>query len=404
MRRAIAAIAAAGIILGLAACAPEPDVIDLEIDQVDAAFSDDVQAQLQAAADAAMAATGSTGAVVGVYAPWAGEWVTGLGTGDPAMTVSAGGVTRSMTCDVLYSLVERGTVALDDTVAEWVESYPNAQDVTLGQLCDSTSGIRGYLPSVFPRILANPERVWSSRELAAYGLSKGRAFEAGTRFSDSDTGYVLLGIVLERVTGSSLARLYDEHVFTPLGMSDSRYSTAAPTEGALGGSYSTTTSDGAVNCAEPLDLSSLSPSAGGAASGVQSTVSDLATYVQALAAGARGYDTADRFTDARPTGSNQPAWFTADGGAYQAGTLVGQHGSLPGQLTAAYADRETGLAVVVVLNNSRASSVVARVLAWQLAAIASKAPAAEGRTAPESGLPWTAESLAGQVGSLAVCS
>ena len=144
-------------------------------------------------------------------------------------------------------------------------------------------------------------------------------------------------------------------------------------------------------------------SAGGAAAGGVSDVDDLATYARALAAGARSYDTEGRFADAR-TLRSQPSWFTADGGAFQAGSLVGQYGSIPGYLTAAFADRETGLAVVVVLNNSRASAALVRTLAWQLAAVASKAPAAEGRTAPESGLPWTAESLAGTISETAVCS
>jgi len=93
-----------------------------------------------------------------------------------------------------------------------------------------------------------------------------------------------------------------------------------------------------------------------------------------------------------------------DGGAYQAGTLVGQYGSVPGYLTAAFADRETGMAVVVVLNNSRASADVVRALAWELAAIASKAPAAEGETAPAAGLPWTPDTYAAEVQAGAVCA
>jgi D-alanyl-D-alanine carboxypeptidase len=69
----------------------------------------------------------------------------------------------------------------------------------------------------------------------------------------------------------------------------------------------------------------------------------------------------------------------------------------------AFADRETGLTVVAVLNNSRASAEAIRVLGWQLAAIASKAPAASGETAPPSGLPWTAEQLDGDLASVAIC-
>lgn len=410
--RAVGFIAAGALALGLAACAPEPPVIDVGIDQLDSALPGDVEAQLQQVTEGAMAATGSTGAIVGVYAPWAGQWVTGLGTtapgGEPVdadMSFKATAVTRAMTCDVLYALVERGTVELDDTVTEWLETYPNVKDVTLEQLCDSTSGIRGYANAIMPRLLAIPERKWVSRELAAYGLAPGRAFESGKQFSDSDTGYVLLGIVLERASGLSLDELYDEYVFTPLGMTETSFPTSIDDSGHwLGGLISRTDGNGDIKCAEPDDITALSPTAGAGAAGAVSTVSDLATYVRALAAGARSYDSEERFADPRTTGNSQPSWFTADGGAYQAGSLIGQHGSLPGYMTAAYADRETGLTVVVVLNNSRGSSVIARLAAWQLAAIASKAPAADGRTAPEAGLPWTAESLESQIRRLAICS
>lgn len=409
-RRLIAAATAIGLALGLAACAPEPPVIDLGIEQVDGAFPEDVRAQLQAVTETAMAATGSTGAIVGVYAPWSGKWVEGLGTSgpdgpavDPAMTFKATAVTRAMTCDVLYALVAAGSLELDDTVPEWLETYPNAPDITLANLCDSTSGIHTYTNAILKRLLANPERVWSAREIAAYGLAQDRIFAPGKRFSDSDTGYVLLGIVLERVTGKTLGALYDEYVIEPLGLEKTTYrATASVPEDRLSGYYSKT-SDGRINCAEPTDMTALSPSAGSAAAGVTSTVDELATYVRALATGARSYDVPGRWEEARQVSDSSPSWFTADGGAFQAGSLIGQHGSLPGYMTAAYADRETGLAVVVVLNNSRASSAIARSLSWQLAAIASKAPAADGRTAPEAGLPWTAESLAGQIDKLAVC-
>ena len=66
---------------------------------------------------------------------------------------------------------------------------------------------------------------------------------------------------------------------------------------------------------------------------------------------------------------------------------------MPGYLTAAFADPNVGLTVAVVLNNSAIGADVAAYLAWELAAIASKAPAAAGETAPEAGLPWTAAAV-----------
>lgn len=409
-RRVVAVVTALGLAIGLAACSPEPERIAIGVDQVDKALPSDLTDQMQALTETAMTAIGASGAIVSVSVPWSGEWVAGLGTSgaggpkvDPAMTFKAVNVTRAMTCDVLYALVEKGTVALDDSITEYVDSYPGEGDVTLGELCDSTSGLHGYLGAIFDRVLATPERVWNPRELVAYGLGQPRAFEPGARFAESDTGYVLLGIVLERAANTPLDELFDEYVFQPLGMTSSALPTGVGGGDRLAGSYLASGEDGKADCSAPTDMTDLTSSVGAGAAGAVSSVTDLSTYVRALAVGARPYDVDQRFADARPVSDAQPTWFTAKGGAYQGDSLVGQYGSLPGYMVAAFADRETGMSVVVVLNDSRASSNVARLLAWQLAALASKAPAADGRTAPEMGLPWTVESLGEELAGYAIC-
>jgi D-alanyl-D-alanine carboxypeptidase len=91
------------------------------------------------------------------------------------------------------------------------------------------------------------------------------------------------------------------------------------------------------------------------------------------------------------------------GGAVLAGSLIGQFGSVPGYLTGVFSDPKSGLTVAVALNNSAASEAIGAYLAWQLAAIASKAPAASGETAPEAGLPWTAQQYHDAIAKAAVC-
>ena len=89
--------------------------------------------------------------------------------------------------------------------------------------------------------------------------------------------------------------------------------------------------------------------------------------------------------------ADAPSWFQATGGGYLVGSLIGQHGWTPGYATAAYADPKTGFTVAVVLNDSTSGGTIAQNVAWELAAIASKAPAAGGKTAPEFALPFTAD-------------
>jgi D-alanyl-D-alanine carboxypeptidase len=396
-------------VLALAACAPGTSVDHEPVPQVDGSLPGDMQERLQAAVETAMAGTGSTGAIVEVRAPWAGVWNAALGTVSPGgaavsgdMAFKAGPVTRTMTCDVLYGMAHRGIVQLDDLLSDWLSGYPSAVDVTLGHLCDSTSGLGSYAPEVSSRWMANPERVWTPKELVAYGFAKGFSSEPGAAYRNSDTGYLLLGLALERASGKTTADLFAEYVFDPIGMSDSALPTRLKdTSGWLHGLYS---KGKKPNCAEPTDYTTLSPSAGSTASGAVSTVADLSDYIQSVAMGARSYDSEGRFSDPLPASSKAPTWYTATGGAVQAGSLVGQAGSVPGYLTAAFADRETGLSVVLVLNNSRAGGEVARDLAWQLAAIASKAPAAAGASVPEAGgLPWEAETYGDRVAKAAIC-
>ncbi len=414
MRRWTAAACAAIVAMSLAACAPEASSGLTLPTQVDAAFSDEAQSQLQSAVDRAVAASGASGAIVGVWAPWAGTWLKGVGSIEPEgkatstdTTFKAGTITRAMTCDVLYGLVKQGTVALTDSVTEYVPGLPGYEAITLGELCDSTSGFASYASRLDGRFMANPTRRWSPRELVAYGTGTTGDAQPGTTFADSDTGYVLLGLALEHATHRTAADLLDEFVFTPTEMD----ATALPDPNAsadsagveLAGLWTPNAEDGSAACTAPVDVTDLSPSAGYTAAGVVSDLSDLGRYMQSLATGARSYDTDARFENPLPAAGDAPSWFTAKGGVYQAGTLIGQYGSIPGYLTAAFADRNTGMTVVVVLNDSRASNVLVRSLAWQLAAIASKLPAASGQTAPEAGLPWTADEMGAQVTASAVC-
>lgn len=410
-RRALALLGSVVLALSLSACTPDGTAaIDLP-DQVDASLPQATQTQLSEAVDRAVAASGSSGAIVGVWVPWSGTWLRGVGTTAPNggkvqtdATFKVGAVTRAMTCDLLYALAHRGTVALDDSVTTYVPGLPEEYaDITLTQLCDSTSGLASYYSAISARVLAAPTRNWNPRELLAYGMARTETAEPsthGTKYASSDTGYVLLGIALENATHRDIDDLLADDVFAPSGMTSSALPATA-TAGLRG--LLAPVVDGKVDCAAPVDVTAVSPSATFTSGGVVADLTDLGRYVQGLATGARAYDAEGRFADPKPVTDDAPAWFTATGGAFQAGTLIGQYGSTPGYLTAAFADRNTGMAVVVVLNDSRASSTLVRSLAWELASIASKAPAASGQTAPEAGLPWTAEAMAAAVADAAVC-
>ncbi|WP_460776598.1 serine hydrolase domain-containing protein [Microbacterium sp. GXF7504] len=407
-RTAAAAIGIALVLAAATGCAPEREVtIDLPA-QTDAAFPGEVQTQLEDAVASAMTATGATGAVVGVWAPWAGSWVAGVGEADTADAFRIANVTRSMTCDVLYQVAAEGTVSLDDPVTDYVASIASVpSSVTLRSLCDGTSGLGSYSARIGSDFLDTPERRWNPNELVAYGVGSLDASLIGTTWRDSDAAYVLLGLALEKATGRSAGDLFDAYVVDPLGLTATGLpggGAAAPGDPALTGLISQRAEDGTVACADTRDVTVLSSSMGFTNSGAVSTVTELGTYVQALATGALLPEGADRFASPMPVGPDQPSWFSTAGGAYLAGSLIGQYGSAPGYITAAFSDPATGLTVAVVLNNSVAPESLGAYLAWELAAIASKAPAASGETAPPAGLPWTAQQFHDAITAYAVCA
>ena len=384
--------------------------------QVDAKLPDDVTGQLQAAVEQAIIASGSSGAIVGVWVPWSGEWVAGLGTQgkDDAkvtsdMSFRIADVTRLMTCDVLYGLADDGKVELDAPVPKYVSGVADLTDITLLDLCNGTSGIGSSEAAVKQYWLNTPGREWAPLQLASFGLGGSRG-PAHTAYRDSDAGYLMLGMALERITGRSASELIAQYVTKPLELESTSLpprESAPPTPApALKGTFLPTAEGGGYDCAAPVDITESSSSIGFTDSGVVSTITDLGRYAQAEARQALREKNAEpaRFGAPLPATSKAPSWYQATGGGYLVGSLIGQHGWVPGYATAAYSDPATGFTVAVTLNGSSSGGSIAAYLSWQLAAIASKAPAAKGQTAPDFGLPFTAEQYAQSVADAAICS
>jgi D-alanyl-D-alanine carboxypeptidase len=399
-RAAAAGVAVLGLFL--TGCTAEPQFSYEPPSQVEGALPDDTVAAMEDAVANALAASGASGAVVGVWAPWSGSWVTGIGTQGPGseeaistdMAFRVADMTRLMTCDVLYGLADEGVVKLDDPVPDYVSGVADMQDTTLLDLCNSTSGAGSSEATVRAAWFTTPERVWAPLELASYGLGAPRATPK-TTYTNSDAGYLLLGLALERASGRTASELIAEYVAQPLGLAaTSLPSTAAapPSTGPVMNGHYLPPIEGGYDCAAPVDITTLSSSTGYTDSGVVSTIEELGRYTQAEAAQKlRTKDEPNRFGAPLPQSPEAPSWFQATGGALLVGSMVGQSGWTPGYQTSAFSDPQTGFTVAVSLNDSTTGGTTAMYLAWELAALASKAPAASGETAPEFGLPFTAE-------------
>lgn len=159
-----------------------------------------------------------------------------------------------------------------------VEGVDHSASVTVRQLLDHTSGVADYFDgptndgrSVKELILSEPGRLWQPTELLDFSRHNQRAVAApGARFAYSDTGYILLGLLLEQVSGISFEALLSERIFEPLSMADSFL--APRSEVSIARAW-----------VDGTDVSTFrSLSADWAGGGIVSTLDDLARFCRAL--------------------------------------------------------------------------------------------------------------------------
>lgn len=413
LRMFTAAVAIVAV-LGLAACSGDAEAISDAPHQTDAALPGPMVEQLDAALAQAIALSAASGGIAGVWAPWSGEWTNAQGTttrGGKApistdMHFRSAAVGRPMLCTVMLKMADAGELKVTDAISAHLRDFPGVDGITLGQLCQGTSGLSDYTPQFRTQFVNNPRREWSNMELAAGGLALGSS-EPGTGWQDSATSTVILGMVLSAISGLRLPDLYEKYIFEPLGFDETIYPDASMhslKHPSPHGYAAALGADGSNDCTVIRDETTLSPTAGGVGGGIVSTIGEMRLWTQALAAGTL---LSDKSTEAQVStigqGGDTPAWQSYGLGVQKIGPLIGHDGEIPGFLTASYTDPASGFTVAVMLNNSTAGKGFARQLAMQLASIAAMAPAAEGETAPTMELPWSAEQAVAALQAGAVC-
>ena len=413
-RRVLPSIALAAA-LALSGCTSGTVDPAAQFQPVDAVLADEAAGNLDAVLDQAVALSGSSGGLAGVWVPWAGEWIGASGTvgfdeNSPEVKPDDGfhlaNVTTEITCTVLLRLVDEGTVALDDRVDEYVDWIPTLDGITLEHLCRHTSGLADYYPTLRSHFVANPERPWPAGELVSNGLALPRTSPPGEQVRESRTGILLLALALERRTGRSWSDLASQYVFGPLGLDSTRMPEPSATEheDTVGGYSAGIAQNGTIDCAVIVDDSMQSSSMGGAAAGAVSDLEDTRRLAEAFATGTLLSEQTERAQwTTLPLGGAAPAWQQAGIGGMQYGQIRGVAGESAGALTAAFADPESGLTVVVALNNSTSGADFVREVAFALTSIASKLEPDAGRERPLVELPWSFEQATANMLQLAKC-
>jgi len=151
-----------------------------------------------------------------------GESMTGV-PATTAMHFRNGAVAISYVSTLLLKLVDEKKVSLDDKLSKWLPEIPHADQVTLGQLAQMTSGYVDYVignTAMNDALYANPFRRWTVHEMLQYAVDQPLLYEPGTNWNYAHTNYVLLGLALEKATGQEMSKLLSDKVLQPLGLTN----------------------------------------------------------------------------------------------------------------------------------------------------------------------------------------
>lgn len=300
---------------------------------------------------------------------------------DTATRFHIGSMDKMFTAVAVAQLVEAGRMSWDSTLAELVPDYPDraaAERITVWQLLHHTAG----LGDIFvPEFFQNRERFVDPADYLDLIARQPTVGAPGEGWSYSNAGYVLLGRIVETVSGEGYFDYIDRHVFAPAGMTDSGFDSQEDITPRLATGYFL---DGAFSSVWKANAMTL-PFKGSPAGGGYSTNADLLRFAAALRAGRLvGPATLDAmFENAVPAGPG--AYAAGFGDRLSHGRHVRGHaGGAPGMDADLAMVWETGAAVAVTSNQG--DTPTAMLLAERVAdllAAGAATPDPEGVAAPD---------------------
>ncbi|MBA2710717.1 MAG: beta-lactamase family protein [Tatlockia sp.] len=276
----------------------------------DASTNNPIKAHLQGALKKSAKAQMVPGAVVFVHRP-RGNISISYGTSQlgkdllpKAITqFRIGSNTKSMISAVIVQLAQEGALNLDDPVANYIPGVPNGENISLDLLMKNRSGLANYLqsPEIAKAFDANPSKIWKPEELLALSFEQVQA-APDKKFDYSNTNFILLGLIAEKLEKKSLSVIFRERLFEPLGMKHTYLPEPSETQMtkpfahgyAYGKSahvfthvpYSSKMQQAIKHKSVlPKDYTIQSASWSWAAGGVVSNAKDLATWIEALSEG-----------------------------------------------------------------------------------------------------------------------
>ncbi len=177
--------------------------------------------------------SGVPGIVMSIHSPAKGMWLGAGGKADLRNSVNMqacnisrmGSTVKTFTAATILKLQEEGKLQLNDIAANYlpqsaIKDIANADKATIRQLLDHTSGIFNYIRSAQFQTASLNDLIkdWKPDELLAYARGKKAYFKPGEDVQYSNTAYIFLGMIIEQVTGKPFWEVFQQKIFTPLGL------------------------------------------------------------------------------------------------------------------------------------------------------------------------------------------
>jgi D-alanyl-D-alanine carboxypeptidase len=203
-------------------------------------------------------------------------------------TFPIGSTTKTFTAVLVMRLVAQGKIALDDPVSKYLPGLlPDGKRITIRELLSHTSGLPDFADDtrfLAPYLRGNFGYAWTPRQMVAFAATSPLAFAPGTKFSYSNTNYVVLALLAERVGGESYEKQLADYIFAPLKLDHTSLPPSNKTLPDVHG-YVGLGARGKADGAGNFDSAALTPAFGWSAGGIRATAKDEAEFFRGLFSG-----------------------------------------------------------------------------------------------------------------------
>jgi len=323
-----------------------------------ASFSSEMKTEMEKAVDEVMVKDNIPGAIVGVWVPGKGEWIAASGVADVETdrkievddNVRIASNTKPFTATVILQLVDEGKLSLDDKLEKYVPGIPYGDEITIRQVCNMTSGTYSFTEDEeFDReFTENPLMEIAPQQEVDIALKHDSYFPPGEGWHYSDTNYIILGMIIDKVTGNKAADEIDTRIIEPLKLEN----TSMPDKPEIPGKHSKGYVD--MEGEGLVDYTSLNPSIAWTGGGMVSSLDDMKIWAKALA---------DGDLVSKEMHEEQFDWVDTGSGTMKYGLgvtdihgFIGHHGAIFGFNSVFFYLPEEDATLVVFTNNSTNAS------------------------------------------------